>query len=417
MAIEIDDISAKIGQAKIALRRRLPRVESILAELEIELRAEAAEIGARAAAGEPVVPEVAYDDIVARRVPAAIPDQIRRRGCAIVRGVFSVETVQAWNAELTEYLARNAYTEKSAAKAGLDRYFSSLGSSRPQIFGIYWSKPQVGARQSVELATTRTWLNSLWRAQTEGETHFVSGLHCSYADRIRRREPADRTLGLSAHVDGGSVERWIDPAFRGVYRHVFSGEWQRFDPFDAAYRTEVKEIPSPAVCRMFRTYQGWTALTRQGPGDGTLRVIPIARAIAYLLLRPLSADVPADSLCGAAPGRALGLLERWHAPLAAGLISIPAVEPGDTAWWHPDLVHAVEDENSGCGSSNVMYISAAPECAKNRAFLELQKPAFLAGKSSPDFAAEDYEVDFSGRATLDDLTPLGRVQMGFMPAR
>jgi hypothetical protein len=36
----------------------------------------------------------------------------------------------------------------------------------------------------------------------------------------------------------------------------------------------------------------------------------------------------------------------------------------------------------------------------------------LAGESAPDFAAENYEVDFKGRATLDDLTDLGRAQMG-----
>ena len=35
----------------------------------------------------------------------------------------------------------------------------------------------------------------------------------------------------------------------------------------------------------------------------------------------------------------------------------------------------------------------------------------LLGRSAPDFAAEDYEVDFKGRATLDDLTDLGRAQM------
>jgi hypothetical protein len=48
-----------------------------------------------------------------------------------------------------------------------------------------------------------------------------------------------------------------------------------------------------------------------------------------------------------------------------------------------------------------------------RAFLDLQRPAFEAGKSSPDFAPEDYEVDFEGRFTPQDLTSLGRRQMGY----
>jgi len=39
----------------------------------------------------------------------------------------------------------------------------------------------------------------------------------------------------------------------------------------------------------------------------------------------------------------------------------------------------------------------------------------LSGESAPDFSAEDYEVNYNGRATLDDLTDLGKKQMGFMP--
>jgi hypothetical protein len=413
MAVEAVDLQTKIVASKAALRRQVPKLDAVFAAVAEAIEAEIAEISGRTAAGESIVPEVAYADIVAGRVPAELPALIRKRGCAVVRGVFSTAQTNVWNAELGEYLERNAYVAKSAAKAGLDRYFSTLSSSRPQIFGIYWSKPQVSARQSDELAATRAWLNELWQWRSDGTTHFTPDRQCSYSDRIRRREPGDATLGLSPHMDGGSVERWIDPAFQQVYRHVFSGEWERYDPFDGAHRTEVKEIPSPAVCRMFRTFQGWTALTAQGPGDGTLQLLPFARGIIYLLLRALLDDVPVDSLCGAQAGRALGLVDPWHAPLRPGIVAIPQMHPGDTMWWHPDLVHAVEDVHTGRGQSNVMYISAAPDCAKNRAFLELQKPAFLAGKSSPDFAAEDYEVDFAGRAAYDDLTAQGRAQMGF----
>ena len=91
------------------------------------------------------------------------------------------------------------------------------------------------------------------------------------------------------------------------------------------------------------------------------------------------------------------------------------VEPGDTVWWHPDVIHAVEDVNRGDGYSNVIYIGAAPYCAKNVAYLEGQSQAFLRGASAPDFAAEDYETTYQGRATLDDLTVLGQRQMGLLP--
>ena len=60
----------------------------------------------------------------------------------------------------------------------------------------------------------------------------------------------------------------------------------------------------------------------------------------------------------------------------------------------------------------MIYIAGTPRCEKNRVYIEKQAKAFLAGKSAPDFAAEDYEVDFKGRATAADLTDLGRAQMG-----
>jgi hypothetical protein len=193
---------------------------------------------------------------------------------------------------------------------------------------------------------------------------------------------------------------------------VFFGDWTDYDPFDGAWRPEAEEIPSPAVCSMFRTWQGWTALTPQGEGDGTLQLLPIARGIVYLLLRALQEDVPEDSLCGAEPGRALSVDEEWHSLLTPALTPIPRVEAGDTVWWHPDIGHGVEDVNRGAGYSNVVYAGAAPACPKNVTYLARQKEAFMEGRSAPDFAPEDYEVDFEGRATIDDLSDLGRKQMG-----
>ena len=86
---------------------------------------------------------------------------------------------------------------------------------------------------------------------------------------------------------------------RKVYRHVFAGNWRKYNASDAAYRPEVREVDSPAVCSMFRTYQGWTALTRQGKSDGTLQLIPIAESMVYVLLRAIQDDVAEDDLCGA----------------------------------------------------------------------------------------------------------------------
>ena len=404
-------LSQQIQQQKQNLRKAADLTISFV-ELSKFLEEEVEEIIALAATGSKVIPEVNFNDIQKGEVCADLTQLVKKRGCAVIRQVFKADQVNEWNEQIVGYIESNQYYKKEIEKRGLDQYFSQLTSGRPQIFGLYWSKPQIEARQSQELAVVRRWLNRLWDYNQSGKPVFNPDRECSYADRLRRRQPGDSTLGLSPHVDGGSVERWLDEGFRNVYRHVYSGEWQRYDPFAAAHRTETKEIPSPAVCQMFRTFQGWTALTSQGPGEGTLQLIPIARGMAWILLRALQNDVSEDDLCGAKVGRALSILPDYHQMLLKALVPIPKVQPGDTVWWHPDVIHAVEDHHQGNGYSNVMYIGAAPVCEKNQIFLPKQADAFLKGRSSPDFAPEDYEVDFVDRAQLSDLTELGRLQMG-----
>jgi hypothetical protein len=361
------------------------------------------------AAGRAVVPELDYRDIQNNTVPEALRQSIRKSGCAVVRGVFPADLAHDWFAQVGEYLETNHYEQLEGEKRSLDKYFSALKAGKPQVFNVYWSRPQVMARQNARLAETRAFLDRLWKY----EGVFNPDRQCTYADRVRRRQPGDKTLGLSPHMDAGTVERWIDPGYQQVYENIFAGDWRGYDPFDATHRLKTQEIPSPAVCSMFRTYQGWTALTRQGPKDGTLRLIPIAEGIAYVLLRALQDDVAEADLCGAAPGRALGVSPEWHPDLIAGLVSIPEVMPGDTVFWHTDICHAVADEHAGSEYASVIYIGSAPDCPKNRAYLPKQKRAFLQGRSAPDFAAMDFEVDFKGRATEEDLTDLGRTQMGF----
>ncbi len=402
-----------VGEAIVAFKRRMaPRRDALkraFSEAKDHISRTADAIRKESAAGRAVIPEIEYSAIRDGSVAEAARERIRKTGCAIVRGVFPQSQASDWFAEVGEYLEANDYDKREVEKRSLDKYFSALKAGKPQIFNVYWSKPQVMARQDPKLAATRGFLDRLWKY----EGVFDPGAQCAYADRVRRRQPGDKTLGLSPHMDAGTVERWIDPGYQKVYENVFAGDWRGYDPFDGTHRLGTHEIPSPAVCSMFRTYQGWTALTRQGPRDGTLKLIPIAEGISYVLLRALQKDVPEDELCGARPGRALGVSPDWHPELMAGMVSIPEVQPGDTVWWHTDICHAVADEHAGEEFASVIYIGSAPDCAKNRAYLPKQRQAFLAGRSAPDFAAMDFEVDFKGRATEADLTELGRRQMGF----
>jgi hypothetical protein len=358
-----------------------------------------------------VVPELSYDSIRDNKVSSEDIKQIRQRGCLIVRGVFARAQAESWNSELGEYLDDNHYYDKAKEKAGLDNYFGDLKDARPQIFGVYWSRPQVMARQAESMAVTKRFLNRLWDISAPAGPEFDPDLDYSYADRTRRRAPGDTTLGLSPHMDAGSYERWVDPAFQKIYNAIFSGKLDQYDPWQAAYRTQTREFASPAVSSMFRTFQGWTALTEQGPNDGTLQLLPIANAISYVLLRALQDDIPEDEFCLASPGRALGVNEELHADIYPAISPIQTVEPGDTVWWHPDVTHAVGNEHHGDEFASVIYIGASPACSKNASYAQRQAAHFLNGRSAPDFAAENYEMDFKGRATISDLTDLGKLQM------
>src|ERR1700689_2664929 len=411
MSLVIENLPEAIRSSKASLRKALPNYSEVFHEVEAEMRRKIAQIAKEREDGGAVIPILQDEEIVSRAVPPKATAAIRERGACVIRGVFPAQQVRDWDDEIGKYVEVNGLDEKLKHRAE-EKFFGPLASAKPQIYGIYWSRPQVMARQSESLTRTRVFLNKLWKSASEGRVHFDPELTPVYADRIRRRPPGSASLGLSPHVDGGSVERWLDENFRKVYRHVFSGNWREHNAFDAAWRPNGREISSPAVCSMFRTFQGWTALTRQGRGDGTLQLIPIADAMAYVLLRALQDDVPEDDLCGAEPGRALSVNPKYHSLLLQAVSSIPLMEPGDTVFWHSDLVHAVENEHRGKGYSNVMYIASTPGCAKNNAYLGKQAAAFLAGKTPPDFAPDDFEVDFKGRGTEADLTPLGRSQMG-----
>ncbi|WP_086789852.1 YbiU family protein, partial [Crossiella equi] len=359
--------------------------------------------------GEEVWPVLEFADVAQGRVGAEERAEVRRRGCAVIRGTFPRERAEAWDRELDDYLTRNDFDRTYRYLD--DGVFGGLAQGRPSIYPIYWSRPQVQARGDERMAAVRTFLNGFWRHESEGRVWFDPARDTAYPDRVRRRPPGSTSGGLSAHTDSGSVERWLLPAYQQVFRHVFAGNPAAYDPWDGAYRTEVHEYPSTVMCSAFRTFQGWTALSDMAPTEGVLHVLPVPSAMAYLLLRALQDDVAPDDLCGAVNGQSLPITERWHAPLLPAMTPIPAVAPGDTVWWHGDLVHSVGAVTDQRGWGNVMYIPATPHCEKNAAYAAHCAQAFQTGASPGDFAPEDYETTWD-RPTLADLTPLGRSQLG-----
>jgi len=148
-----------------------------------------------------VVPELSFDSVKNGSVSQDSIRQIKQHGCVIIRNVFSTQQAQDWNDELGDYLNRNNYLEHAREKAGIDNYFGDLKDAKPQIYGVYWSKPQVMARQAESMAITKRFLNALWDVDAPAGPEFDPDFDYAYADRTRRRAPGDTTLGLSPHME------------------------------------------------------------------------------------------------------------------------------------------------------------------------------------------------------------------------
>ena len=76
------------------------------------------------------------------------------------------------------------------------------------------------------------------------------------------------------------------------------------------------------------------------------------------------------------------------------------------------MVHAVAPVTDQQGWGNVIYIPAAPRCAKNEAYAALVREAFLSGRSPHDFPEEDYEASWPDRFAPEDLNAIGRRGLG-----
>ncbi|ANG92172.1 DUF1479 domain-containing protein [Enterobacteriaceae bacterium 155047] len=408
------DPKAAIRQLKRELRAQIGDVQAVFDTLSDKIATRVAEINALKNKGEPVWPVIPYADIKDGALTPAQRDAIKRRGCAVIKGHFPREQALAWDHSMLDYLDLNRFDD--VYKGPGDNFFGTLSASRPEIFPIYWSQAQMQARQSEEMAQVQSFLNRLWTFESNGKQWFDPDVSVIYPDRIRRRPPGTTSKGLGAHTDSGALERWLLPAYQQVFARVFDGNIDKYDPWDAAHRTEVQEytVDNTTKCSVFRTFQGWTALSDMIPGQGLLHVVPIPEAMAYILLRPLLDDVPEDELCGVAPGRVLPISEKWHPLLTEALTSIPALEAGDSVWWHCDVIHSVAPVEDQQGWGNVMYIPAAPMCEKNLAYAKKVKAALETGASPGDFPREDYETTWQDRFTLDDLNIHGKRALGMV---
>ena len=107
---------------------------------------------------------------------------------------------------------------------------------------------------------------------------------------------------MAAHADSPSVGGWRIAENQAVFAPLLTGGLDAYDPFDAAHRTGV-EVESPVGCTVFRTFQGWTALSEMRPEDGVLHVVPIPprSATGSCTVSPASSRCSEANRSGAAP--------------------------------------------------------------------------------------------------------------------
>jgi hypothetical protein len=411
-----DDVAAATREIKRALRERIAAsgttVADLVAEVEAFLRAEIADIEATKARGEEVWPVLDFEDIATGAVSPEAIAHVKRRGCLVVRGTFERAQAEQWDRDIVAYVDGNHFFDGYTGPA--DEFFDAVESS-PEIYPIYWSSAQMEARQDPRMATVQVFLNSLWTHESEGRAWFDPGRNLLYPDRIRRRPPGATSSGLRPHLDPGSLDLWMTEGYQRAFRHLFAGDFEAYDPWDPSYRTEAVQYPASTMCSAFRTFQGWTALSEMKNDQGVLHTVPIAKAMAYLMLRPLLDDIDDEEMCGVRISGAFPATRTWHPLLLEASSAVPDVEPGDTAWWHCDMAHSVAPVTDQQGWGNVMYIPAAPWCAKNERYAASVLESFVSGRSPFDFPDEHYEADWPDRFRLDQLNELGRRGLGLDP--
>ncbi|MDR6863779.1 DUF1479 domain-containing protein [Phycicoccus sp. 3266] len=407
------DLSGAIREVKAALRARIEAsgrtVEEVFGVVERLVADRVAEITAAKERGEQVWPVIDYADIEAGTVTPEQVALLKRRGCLVVRGHFPREQALQWDRDIVDYVEGNGFFE--AYRGPGDDFFGSVGS-KPEIYPIYWSSAQMQARQSDRMATVQGFLNSQWVSESDGVRWFDPHRDSLYPDRIRRRPEGADSAGLGTHLDPGTLDLWMTQAYQQAFRHLFDGTVEQYDPWDASHRTDGPQYPGSTMCSVFRTFQGWTALSDMDHDQGVLHTVPIPEAMAYLMLRPLLDDVPDDEMCGVTVNQVFPADWKWHALLMEGLAGIPDVKAGDSVWWHCDMVHSVAPVQDQKGWGNVMYIPAAPWCPRNERYAESVREAFLTGSSPSDFPEEHYEREWPDRFHVEDLNETGRRGLG-----
>ncbi|WVQ70477.1 uncharacterized protein L199_008704 [Kwoniella botswanensis] len=406
------EFESKATQAWSEILEEMARVTKIIAEQ-----------------GPDYLPIVEYSELTS--LSADRLAELRRKGSFVVRNVVPRDEAVGWKSGLDKFVSNNSNVEGTPA-------------NNPQYFQIFHTKPQILARSHPNVLKTQTWCNNLYTHSSDNEPVDLN-TPLTYIDRFRIRQPGFAWGAHPPHIDGGSIERWQDSKFRSCFESILKGDWRRHNPYSLkgriGARISTKGLPNQAS--IFRTFQGWLALSDTAPREGTLKVFPdILLSTSYIMLRPFFSPTvdPSDPAYLAAESWKFDLTDHKfhgvsqaanagvsgaarpfefsdsthpHMNLEQTMVSVPAVHPGDMVFWQCDVVHAVEKEHIGKEDSSVMYIPAVPDCPQNAEYIKEQLQLFLRGCPPPDFPQGRTENDYALHGTVQDIVnPAGRKALG-----
>ncbi|TDZ38077.1 Uncharacterized protein C8035_v007729 [Colletotrichum spinosum] len=372
------------------------------------------------AKGHGIIPVLDAAELLDRGFTDDQQCEAKRIGAFVIRGVIPKLEADHHYANLKQYVADNKDKIQGWPKES------------PSMLMLYDSPVQNALRSHPNQLRLQRILNGLWH-DSSVET---SPEPLVYYDGIRDRPPRQEFLGLGPHIDAGSLCRWADKTYRNVYSNIFAGEPGLHDCYDLGLRKAADQELYPGIAHssVFRSFQGWTALTRTAPNEGTVLVYPnVAAVVSYVMLRPFfrppsePADVmdakkwTLDESSGWFPGtfkmesQRLSRSSHPHLRLEECLVHVPRMEPGDTVWWHADVCHAVDPEHQGSESASVVYIAACPSTPNNKAYVKRQLEETRAGRPPPDYAEGNSldERTLKGYEGLGSLSDEAKRAFGF----
>lgn len=396
---QLDNSYIKIKQNLIkdpsALKDSWVRLKKALAEGIEEIKRK----------GNEVIPLVSFNEL--ENMSETQRNDILKRGCVVIRNTVPRQEAEALKQDVIEYIDKNPNTK-------------GFPNDKKVVYELYWSKAQVRARSNANVRKTQLFMNQLWHADEDARISLHQNV--MYADRMRIRQPGDKFFSLGPHADSGSLERWDDLEYSKCYQSIFDGKWEEFDAYDATHRLNVDmtKYDSSGTSNVFRSFQGWLALSEIAPREGTILFAPLIKEVtAYWILRPFfdkDDNIKFDTeFPGAFPGKSQEFTKELHPELELDylMVPIPKVEPGDMVYWHCDTIHAVDPEHEGKWDSSVFYIPALPLCDINLKYAWIQRESFMKGLAPPDFPgfphgeAETKHID---RASPQDVEKEGGIE-------